>query len=173
MWSTCFQLSVGMRVISPVEILKVSPGGRVTYSDQCWLVGRVDIALGVHGENSGLAAADRPRDDARIGMEVEILTDWPGKFQSEVGVVLMVTSEGEGVLAFTSHIGWDLSEANHVSGEDGEPEIAWLVNWLPCMYGRTWASRTYWKPSSNSMFKVSRQFLRQSEAKVPGPVSTS
>ena len=31
---------------------------------------------------------------------------------------------------------------------------------------------TYWKPWSNSMFRVSLQFLRQSEAFVRGPVST-
>ena len=36
------------------------------------------------------------------------------------------------------------------------------------MLSRKWG--TYWKPSSNSMFSLSLQFLRQSAAIVPGPV---
>ncbi len=71
-----------------------------------------------------MAAAGRPRDDAGIGTEVEIVTDWRMEWKSEDGLVSLVTSEGEGVLALTSHTDWDVSEANHVGAEDGKPEIA-------------------------------------------------
>ena len=45
---------------------------RETYSNQSREAGGVEIALGVHVQNSSLAAAGRPRRDARIGLEVEV-----------------------------------------------------------------------------------------------------
>lgn len=44
---------------------------RETYINQSREVGGVDIALGVHVQNSSLAAARRPGLDARRGLKVE------------------------------------------------------------------------------------------------------
>jgi hypothetical protein len=52
---------------------------RETYSNQSREVGGVEIALGVHVQNSSLAAAGRPGLDARRGLEVEVATYMAGK----------------------------------------------------------------------------------------------
>jgi len=44
------------------------------HSNQSREVGGVEIALGVHVQNSSLAAAGRPGLDARRGLEVEVAT---------------------------------------------------------------------------------------------------
>lgn len=52
---------------------------RETYSNQSWEVGGVEITLGVHVQNSSLAAAGRPGLDAGRGLEVEETARRTGK----------------------------------------------------------------------------------------------
>jgi len=108
--------------MSPVdgELNRELAANRV-HSDQGRQVGRAEIALSIHVQNSSLAATGRPGLDARLGLEVEVVAVRARKRQS-VGRGTRKACEGENVLAFAPCAVWDLAETLHLCIEDGKLE---------------------------------------------------
>lgn len=92
-----------------------------TYSNEGREVGRAEVAGGVHVEDRSAAAAGRPRLDAGVGVEVEVAAELAVEVEGEGDLVVRVAREGEGVGALAPGARGDLSEADHVGVENGEP----------------------------------------------------
>jgi len=89
-------------------------------SNESLLIGRVDIALGVHVEDGRAAAAGRPRPNTGLAGQVKVLAVRSTKLDRGLHLVKRPLAEVEDVLASTGGASGDLREAAHVGVHDGE-----------------------------------------------------
>ena len=92
----------------------------MTYSNQSLVLGRRDVALGVHVHDGSGAAARRPRDNIGARLEREGTFLRPGQGQRVVRLALDA-GEVERVGAETLGALGNLSETAHIRGQGGEP----------------------------------------------------
>lgn len=143
---------------------------RNTYSNKAWEVCRVKTTLGVHAEDGCIATTGRPGFHASRGLEAKV-TSWRAIKGFRIGRGPRGASKREHILAFAFCAPWDVTKALYLRVENGEPGSTRSVNSHLCKFAL--GAWTYWNPWSKPIFIVSLQFLRQSEAFVPGPVWTS
>lgn len=96
-----------------------------TYGNKSRKMGWGDGARRVHVENSGAAAARRPRLDANAGVEVKVVAEVSGEFDGGSDR-LGVSGEGEDVAALAIGTLGDLGKSNHVGIKNGE-SMYWLA----------------------------------------------
>ena len=84
-----------------------------TYTDECWFIGRGNVALVIHVHDRSSSATWRPRCYAHIRLEEERPFALAREQDVVVGLALD-TCVVEGIRAGAFHPGWDLGESCHV-----------------------------------------------------------